>query len=143
MSTRPTGVLPISGHELARFALFMLGGVTCVQLFIAFVAENQITLGSYLLLAAVAIYYASFLYRQRKPLRMRAYSEYVAHLYGFILVNGSYWFHAGLLVLAGNQDLIDGSWSAVLFGMSLFWGVGLLIHTFGALVTKGHENVHI
>lgn len=143
MSTRPAGALPISNQELVRFALIMFTGVAIVQLYIVFAADNRITLGSEVLLAVVAIYYASFLYWHRKRLRMRAYGEYFVHLFGFILVNGSYWFHASILVLAGNRDLIDGSWSAVLFGMSLFWGIGLLIHTCGALITKGHESVHI
>jgi hypothetical protein len=143
MSIKPTGALQISSQELVRFALVMLGGVTIVQLIIAFVADNRITVGSTLPLVLVAIDYGYFQYRHRKRLRMRAYSEYFVHLCGYILVNGSYWLHAWVLVLIGNRDLIDNGWYPALFGMSLFWGVGLLIHTFGALVSKGHEDVHI
>lgn len=143
MSTKPTGTLPISNQEFLQFALAMLGGVAVVQLFIAIVADNRITLGSNLLLAVVAIYYAFFAYAYRKRLRMRAYGEYAVHLCGYLLVNGGYWLHAGVLVLGGHSELIDDAWYGVLFGMSLFWGIGLLIHTVGALMTKGHENVHI
>lgn len=59
----------------------------------------------------------------------------------YLLVNASYWLHAGLLAVTGNSNALDPSWQGALFAMSLIGGAGLLVHTVGTLLSKGYENV--
>lgn len=113
-----------------------------MQLYIALIAHNSVDVWSMLLLSLVALYMAWFLWWQRRALRQRAYAGYLLHVLTYLIVNGSYWLHAGLLFASGNGNLVDAAWQSALFGMSLIWGAGLLLHTLGTLLSKGYEDVN-
>lgn len=143
MDVRPTGAAALSNPQLLRYAVAVAGGLLVVHLYIAVFAENRVDKWSMLLLGVVALYVAWFQWSRRRQLRQRAYGRYLLHVLTYLLVNGSYWLHAGLLAAAGNSNALDSSWQGALFGMSLIWGVGLLVHTLGALLSKGYENVSV
>lgn len=143
MKVRPTGIAAISNNQLLRYALIMTGGLLIVHLYMALFADNRVDIWSMLLLSLVALFAACFQWAQRRALRQRAYAPYLVHVLTYLLVNGGYWLHAGLLVATGNGDRIDTAWQGALFGMSLIWGFGLLLHTLGTLLSKGYEDVSL
>ena len=143
MISRPAGISEISDKQLLQYALTITGGVLVVQLYIALLAHNRVDIWSMLLLALVALYMAWFLWWERRALRQRAYSGYLLHVLTYLLVNGSFWLHAGLLIVTGNGNSIDATWQGALFGMPLVWGAGLLLHTLGTLLSKGYEDVTV
>jgi hypothetical protein len=141
--TRPVGTPPIDNRALWRFFVTLALGATVLQLYIALVAANEITIGAYLVLAAIGLYYFLFRASHATQLRQRPFGDYFAHVGGYIVINGSFWIHAALLVATGNRELIDSNWAGLLFGMSVLWGIGVLLHTIGAVLDKGYENVHV
>ncbi len=143
MNIRPAGINEISIKRLLQYVLIIIGGVLVVQLYIAFFAHNRVNVWSMLLISLVALYMAWFLWWQRRALRQRAYAGYLLHVLTYLLVNGSYWLHAVLLLTTGNGDSIDATWQGALFGMPLVWGAGLLLHTLGTLLSKGYEDVTV
>ncbi len=62
---------------------------------------------------------------------------------GYVLVVGSYWLHAIWLWTTGRGAIVDADWYGVLFGLGLFWGLGLAIHTVVNLRTNGFEDTAI
>lgn len=144
MTARSIGVAAISNKQLLRYALIVAGGVLVVHLYMALAVDNGIDIWSMLLLALVALYMVWFQWSQRRALRQRAYAGYLVHVLTYLLVNGSYWLHAGLLVATGNGDRINTvAWQGALFGMALGWGAVLLLHTLGTLLSKGYEDVNV
>jgi heme/copper-type cytochrome/quinol oxidase subunit 4 len=143
MKARPIGTEPITNRAVISYFITMLLGVTLVQIYSAVFAGNRIELVSTLILAVVAIYYWIFSYTHAKQMRLRAYSRYFTHVLAYLLVNGSYWIHAALLVVSQKQGLLDGQWASALFGMSIFWGFGLLAHTLGTFLSRGYEDVNV
>lgn len=143
MDTRPAGISEIPNKQLLRYTLVIASGVLVVQLYIALIAHNSVDVWSMLLLSIVALYMAWFLWWQRRALRQRAYAGYLLHVLTYLIVNGSYWLHAALLFASGNGNLVDAAWQGALFGMSLIWGAGLLLHPLGTLLSKGYEDVNV
>jgi hypothetical protein len=143
MTSRPAGIAAISNNQLLRYALLVAGGVAATHLYMALLVDSRVDIWSMLLLSVVALYMVWFQWSQRRALRQRAYTPYLVHVLTYLLVNGSYWLHAALLVATGNGDRVDTAWQGALFGMSLIWGVGLLLHTLGTLVSKGYEDVNV
>jgi hypothetical protein len=143
MGNRPVGVIPISNQRLARYAGALVVGVLVVQGYTAFVADGQITSGTALLLAAVALYMVVFTLRNGTALRQRAYGTYFAHAVAYLIINGSFWVHAWILMLSGRDELLQQGWSGPLLSMSVLWGAGLLVHTIGAMLSRGYEHVEV
>lgn len=140
---RATGTRPIGNGTLLQFFIVLAIGTALLQFYIARVASNEITLGTYLLLAAIGVYYFYFRMTHATQLRQRPYGDYLVHVGGYIVINGSFWIHATLLAFRGNQERINSSWFGLLFGMSVLWGIGVLIHTLGAVRGKGYDDVHV
>lgn len=124
-------------------ALAMLAGVSVVHGYMVFAEASRITVMSALLLAGVAVYLAGFQILQAKALRQRRYGTYSGHLIAYLIVNGSYWLHAAVLVATSNSAVLDSTWQGALFGMSGFWGVGLAFHTLGAVMSRGFEDANV
>ncbi|WP_258804823.1 hypothetical protein [Pseudarthrobacter sp. NS4] len=143
MGTRPDGVTPIINQGLARYTGALFVGVLVVQGYTAFVADGRVTAGTALLLAAVALYMVVFTVRYGTALRQRAYGAYFAHAVAYLIINGSFWVHAWILMLSGRDEILQQGWSGPLVSMSVLWGAGLLVHTIGAMLSRGYEHVEV
>ena len=100
-------------------------------------------IGTALLLAGVALYMVVFTVRNATALRQRAYGTYFAHAVAYLIINGSFWVHAWILMLVGRDEMLQQGWSGPLVSMSVLWGAGLLVHTIGAMLSKGYEHVEV
>ena len=143
METRPPGIIPISNRGLARYIGALTVGVLVVQGYTAFAAEGRVTTGTALLLAAVGLYMVVFTVRNATALRQRAYGTYFAHAVAYLIINGSFWMHAWILMLSGRNEVLQQGWFGPLVSMSVLWGAGLLIHTIGAMLSRGYEHVEV
>ncbi|MBZ2197309.1 hypothetical protein [Occultella gossypii] len=143
MNVRPVGATPVSNGTLARYLAGLAVGLLVVHGWTALVAEHHISVVSALLLAAVAAYVVVFLARNRAGINQRAYGLYFVHVATYLLINGSFWLYAGLLELTGNGAALNHGWAGPLYAMSICWGIGLLVHTLGALFARGYESVEV
>ena len=143
MGIRPDGVTPITNQGLARYTGTLFVGVLVVQGYTAYVAQGRVTAGTALLLAAVALYMVVFTVRNGTALRQRAYGTYFAHAVAYLIINCSFWLHAWILVLNGRDETLQQGWSGPLMSMSVLWGAGLLVHTIGAMLSRGYEHVEV
>lgn len=142
-TTRPAGRTPVSNRQLMTYIAVMALGLTVVQGWTALGSGSRITAVTGLLLVVVALYALLFSARTRAALRQRAYAGYFVHVMTYLLVNGSFWIHAAVLVLSGRSEVLAAGWSGPLISMSVLWGVGLLLHTFGAVLSKGYDDVEL
>lgn len=109
---------------------------------------NHIDLTAALMTAVVALVYGLYHWTRREPLSQIRFGRLVAHLCGFITVNLGFHVHAALLIGSNNEAIrgdagfpIDDQWFGVLFGMFVFWGVGLLIHLTASIASRGFEDL--
>lgn len=84
-----------------------------------------------------------FTARNATALRQRAYGIYFAHAVAYLIINGSFWVHAWILMLGGRDDVLPQGWSGPLVSMTVLWGAGLLVHTIGAMLSRGYEHVEV
>jgi hypothetical protein len=138
---RPAGVSPISNRGLAQYVGALVVGVLVVQGYTAVATDGRLTIGTALLLVVVALYVMVFTVRNATALRLRAYATYFAHALAYLIVNGSFWVHAWILMLSGRAEVLQEGWSGPLIWMSALWGSALLVHTIGAMLSKGYELV--
>jgi hypothetical protein len=143
MGKRSEGVTPITNQGLARYTGALVAGVLVVQGYTAFVADGRVTAGTALLLAAVALYMVVFTVRNATALRQRAYGTYFAHAVAYLVINGSFWVHAWILMLSGRDEMLQQGWYGPLVSMSVLWCAGLLAHTTGAMLSRGYEHVEV
>jgi hypothetical protein len=95
-----------------------------VQGYTAFVTGSRITVGTGVLLVAVALGMVLFVVRSGTALRTRAYGTYFTHAVAYLIINGSFWLHAWILTLTGRDQVLEPGWSGPLISMSVLWGVG-------------------
>lgn len=126
-------------RRLTWFAAAMVAGVSAVHLVVA-MSDYQITLLAQLALAVVAVGYFVFYRANYLSLRRVRYGRLTAHVIGFVIVNGSYWLHAAYLWGSGQGSVVNADWYGLLFGMGLFWGLGLTIHAVATIAGKGFED---
>jgi hypothetical protein len=143
MMTLPTGREPITNRQLVQYAALVLLGVLVVQGYTALLADSRITALTAVLLLVVAAYALVFTARHRTSLRIRACASLTVHLITYALVVGSFWVHAALLLLAGQRESLDAGWSGPVLSMSVLWGIGLAVHAWGALRTRGYDDVAV
>lgn len=133
--------------SLLQHAAIMTVAVIALQLFIyahGSVIDGSANLG----LVVIALYYAWYHYSSRDLLARVRFGRLVAHLVGFIIVNVSYHLHAFILYVTNNPAIrgdkdfsINQGWFGVLFGMTTFWGIGLLIHMIASIANRGFEEL--
>lgn len=131
---------------LKHFAIML---VLCIVLQVIIAARgSRIDVADQLLLAGIALYYAYSLYVTKDQLRLLRFGRLIAHVIGFLTVNLSYHIHAFVLFITDNPAIkgaeglnIDQSWFGVLFGMTTFWGLGLLIHLVASISNRGFEEL--
>lgn len=143
MEPRPVGHPPISSRQLLAYLAALAVGAAVVQGYTALATDSRITAMTGLLLALLAAYVAVFVGRNATGLRTRAYAMYLVHAAAYLVIVGSFWIHAGLLVGTDNADVLARGWSGPLTAMSLVWGAGLLLHTIGAMLDRGYDHVEV
>lgn len=143
MNDRPIGHEPITNRRVVLYAAILVVGMAVVQGYTAIFADSRITIVTGLLYAVIAIYAFVFPLRQRPSLRMRPYASYFVHVLTYLIVNGSFWIHAAILVWSGRGEVLASGWAGPLISMSVLWGLGLVVHTFGALTSKGYDDVAV
>lgn len=133
--------------SLLQHAGIMLLAMTLLQVFI-YSQGSKIDGSANLGLVAVALYYLWYHYSSKDLLSRVRFGRLVAHLVGFIIVNVSYHLHAFILYVSNNSAIrgdadfgINQAWFGVLFGMTTFWGIGLLIHMIASIANRGFEEL--
>ncbi len=134
-------------NSLLKYFAIMFVLCTLLQIIIA-IRGNRIDVVSQLLLGAVALYYVYYNYSSRNLLIRLRFGRLVSHLIGFLVVNVSFHLHAFILFDSNNSAIngdgnfaIDPSWFGVLFGMLIFWGIGLLAHLGASIAKRGFEEL--
>ena len=112
------------------------------------ITGNHIDITALALTAVVAVVYASYTWTRRLPLSHIRFGRVIAHLCGFITVNLGFHIHAAILIVTNNAAIrgdanfpIDDQWFGVLFGMFVFWGLGLLAHLAASISARGFEDL--
>lgn len=133
--------------SLLQHAAIMSAAVLVLQLFIyskGSVIDGSANLG----LVVIAAYYVWYHYTSHDLLSRVRFGRLVAHLAGFIIVNISYHLHAFILYTTNNTAIrgdehfaMNQGWFGVLFGMTTFWGIGLLIHMMASIANRGFEEL--
>ena len=132
-------ILPYAGI-MATLCLF-------AQVVTAF-RGSQIDLVAGLALVPAYLYYLYFYFTTRHTLSKVRFGSLVAHFIAFLIVNLSYHIHATILALgainaAKGGTVLPQGWFGVLFGMFVFWGCWLLVHTIASISHKGYEELDI
>ena len=104
------------------------------------VADSRPTIVAAVLLLGVAAYALVFYLRQRLFLRLRAYASLAVHATTYLVVLVPLWVYAGGLALSGGEATAS-DWAAALTAMTVGWGIGLAVHAFGAVHTRGFDDV--
>lgn len=114
------------------------------------IAGSQIGLVAFLLTAVVAVVYGLYHWTNRELLSQIRFGRLVAHLCGFITVNLGFHIHAAVLLIINADSmggdasfLVDDQWFGVLFGMFVFWGLGLLAHLTASIGARGYEDLRV
>lgn len=100
------------------------------------------------LFTLVFLYYVYYHITSKNLLAKIRYGRFVAHVVSYLIINISFHLHAFIL-FAQNSPAIRGDqyfalssdWFGVLFGMSTFWGIGLLIHMIASIANRGFEEL--
>lgn len=133
-------------RTLLPFFGAMVGGSALIQLAIA-LTGNRIGLLAGILTAVLGVGFALYLWRFSPTLGRVRYGVLVAHVCAYVAVNVGFGLHAYLLIAVGSSAIlpadpmtpIDPGWLGATLAMSSFWGLGLLLHLFGALMGRGFE----
>jgi hypothetical protein len=133
-------ILPYAGI-MAVLCLF-------AQVVIA-VRGSEIDFVAGLALVPAYLYYLYFHITSKDKLSKVRFGRLVAHFVAFLIVNLSYHIHAAVLSLNNINDTqgpvvnLSEGWFGVLFGMFVFWGIGLLIHMIASIAQKGYEELDV
>lgn len=111
------------------------------------VGEFSITL-PLVLFVGVFLYYVYYNLTSKKVLSRVRYGLVVAHVASFLIINIPFHLYAFILFM-GNNSAIRGNdhfalspdWYGVLFGMTTFWGIGLLVHLIASVANRGFEEL--
>ena len=90
--------------------------------------------------AAVALWWVAR--RANVALTRVRFGRWRLHVLSFVIIMGLFWLHAAYALTFGHTSL-GGGWLGLLAGMTVGWGLGLVIHTVGAWRAKGFEYVEI
>lgn len=145
-SRTPPGPAAAAHRTLLPYALTLVAASAILHVVIA-ATGNRISLLSMILLALIALGYAAYLLTIGRRLSRVRYGLFAAHAISYAAINVGFLLHAYLLIalrspaIASDGDLaIDETWFGSTFGMAGFWGLGLLIHGIGAVLSRGFEQ---
>lgn len=136
-----------SAHRtLLPYAITLVLASIALQIVIV-ATGNRITVLSEVLLVIIALGYATYLLTIGRRLSRVRYGLLTAHAISYAAINVGFLLHAYLLIalrapaIAGDGSLaIDPMWFGATFAMAGFWGMGLLIHGIGAVLSRGFEQ---
>lgn len=101
-----------------------------------------------MLFVGVFLYYVYYNITSKKLLSRVRYGLLVAHVASFLIVNIPFHLYAFILFMSNNDAIrgnenfaISPDWYGVLFGMTTFWGIGLLVHTVASVANRGFEEL--
>jgi hypothetical protein len=101
-----------------------------------------------LLFVGVFLYYVYYNLTSKKLLSRVRYGLLVAHVTSFLIVNIPFHLYAFILFMSNNAAIrgnenfaMSPDWYGVLFGMTTFWGIGLLVHTVASVANRGFEEL--
>ncbi|MCS6711585.1 hypothetical protein JSY14_05925 [Brachybacterium sp. EF45031] len=121
---------------LLPYAAALVTGAVVVQIAVAI--SGGPTLVPMLLLAVVALGAAVFVALPGRNLGRVRYGVVMAHVLLYLTVNLGFGVHALGRALT-DRPLDLAAWGGVLLSMPTIWGCGLLLHTIGALLSRGYE----
>lgn len=132
-------------RTLGPLLAVMVGLNLALHLVIA-ATGNRIGVLSGLLLAVIALAYAAYLLTLGRALGRVRYGSLVAHVIVYVTVNVGFLLHATVL-LALRAPAIQGDalspiapgWIGATYVMASVWGIGLLSHLMGAVMSRGFE----
>lgn len=100
------------------------------------------------LFVAVFFYYVYYNLRSKKILSRVRYGLLVAHVTSFLIVNLPFHLYAFILFMSNNPAIrgnenfaLAPDWYGVIFGMTTFWGFGLLVHLIASVANRGFEEL--
>jgi hypothetical protein len=144
--TRTQDIAEIGKRSLTKHFFIMLASTALLHLVIVF-RNNKLDLTSQIMLGAIALYYFWYNYSSREKLIRLRFGRLVAHVIGFLIINLSYHLHAFILFITNSESIkgnsefgINSNWFGALFGMTTFWGIGLLIHLIASIMNRGFEE---
>ncbi|WP_129661280.1 2TM domain-containing protein [Rothia uropygialis] len=127
--------------SLLPFALSLIGSNILFLL-----RDNRINAVSTTALGGIAVGYTTYLLTVGRKLNRIRYGSFVAHALTYGIFNVGYLLHAYFLValnspaiLTGGEFPLDPHWLGATLGMASFWGIGLIAHGIGAVVSRGFE----
>jgi hypothetical protein len=116
--------------------------------------ENDTIYGEFIFTLPLALFVGVFLYyvyynlTSKKLLSRVRYGLLVAHVTSFLIVNVPFHLYAFILFMSNNAAIrgndnfaISPDWYGVLFGMTTFWAIGLLVHTIASVANRGFEEL--
>lgn len=132
---------------LLIFAAAMLLLVAVMQ-YLIWLRGSAIDDFSKWVLAFIAGFYAIYSLINKKLLSSVRFGNLTLHFLTYLLINLSFHVHAYLLIInnnpiiyGSNDFLLSPGWFGVLFGMSVFWGIGLMIHAISSVSFRGFEGL--
>jgi len=133
--------------SLLTYFGILVASCLALQIVIA-IRGSKIDIVAAILLGIIAIYYTYNEFTSRKISGQIRYGRLVTHLVGYLVINLSFHIHAFFLfindspVIQGEEGLaFDGGWFGILIPMTTFWGLGLLTHAAGSIISRGFEEV--
>ncbi|WP_010534118.1 2TM domain-containing protein [Brachybacterium squillarum] len=133
-------------RTLLPFALAITGSSIAIQA-VVLATGSHITAWIALLTALVGVGYAVYLLTAGRRLARVRYGLFTAHAITYAAINTGFLLHANLLIASGSPAVagegrlpIDGGWFGATFAMASFWGLGLLCHGIGAVLSRGFER---
>jgi hypothetical protein len=130
---------------LAPYALMMIGANAIMQVVIM-LTGNEIGFVPVALTVVIALGYAGFLLAYGRRLAKVRFGLLAAHVMTYTAVNAGFLLHFFILAATGSpavhgpgEFVMDPRWFGVVIGMPTFWGLGLLIHSLGAILGRGFE----
>ena len=146
------GILVVKSEDLKvnkillPYLGIMVAMCTVLQIIIA-VRANGIDLLAGILTAVIALYYGYSQIVNRKKLNNIRFGRLIHHIIAFVTVNLSFHIHAAILAIVSTTNThkfevaLLPEWYGVIFGMFVFWGLGLLIHMTASVAMRGYEEL--
>lgn len=137
MATTHAASTPATSKSLILpYLLVLLAAVAALQIFIAVQDITPVAaIGLFVIAAAIFIWH----WGNRKALNKVRFGNAVTHAMAYVVVNASFALHA-MLGGAFTVGAPEPGWVASAIAMPAFWGIGLVVHLFGATLGGGWED---
>lgn len=135
-----TSTAPHSTKVLLPYFLTATAISITTQVLILVGTDPRLT--TYFGVGILAALYAGFLIQKRTALPRIRFGRYVAHAMTYAIVNVPIFLGALAAVKFNWESTSSDALFQVTVGLSMagFWGIGLILHTFGAIMSRGFED---